>query len=108
MSLSLHMFTTHTPTRIEETGIFGNICGEKFWTELNMIQRLKNHINASKTDEPFFWKLWGIGIHDTNYINQHMINHVESVLKEDMEEKKSQNKVAQKLATITEVEDETK
>ena len=87
MSLSQHMFTTHTPTRIEETGIFCNLCGEEFWTELNMIQHLKEHINGSKTDEPFFCKLCGIGIHDKNAINQHMINHVESVLKEDMEEK---------------------
>ena len=37
-----------------------------------------------------------------------MINHVESVLKEDMEDKESQNEVIQKLATITENEDEKK
>ena len=54
MSLSQHMFTTHTPTRIEETGIFCNLCGEEFWTELNMIQHLKEHIHGCKTDEPFF------------------------------------------------------
>ena len=108
MSLSQHMFTTHTPTRIEETGIFCNLCGEEFWTELTMIQHLKEHINGRKTDEPFFCKLCGIGIHDKNAINQHMKNHVESVLKEDMEEKKFQKEVVQKLATISESEDETK
>ena len=38
-----------------------------------------------------------------------MINHVESVLKEDMEDKESRNnEVIQKLTTITESEDETK
>ena len=37
-----------------------------------------------------------------------MINHVESVLKEDMEEKEFRNEVVQKLATISESEDETK
>ena len=108
MSLSQHMFTTHTPTRIEETGIFCNLCGEEFWTELNMIQHLKEHINGSKTDEPFFCKLCGIGIHDKNAINQHMINHVENVLKEDREDKESRHKVVQKLSTITEKKDEEK
>ena len=34
MALSQHMFTTHTPTRIEETGIYCNLCGDEFWTEL--------------------------------------------------------------------------
>ena len=99
------MFPTHTPTRIRETGIFCHLCGEEFWTELNMIQHLKEHIKGSKTDEPFFCKLCGIGIHDKNAINQHMINHVESVLKEDMEEKEFRNDVVKQLATITESED---
>ena len=30
ISLSQHMFTTHTPTRIEETRIYCNLCGEEF------------------------------------------------------------------------------
>jgi hypothetical protein len=107
MSLSQHMFTTHTPTRIEDTGIFCNLCGEEFWTELNMIKHLKEHMNGSKSDEPFFCKLCGIGISDKNAINQHMINHVEAVLKEDFEAKESVNEVNQKLATIAENEDET-
>ena len=53
MSLSQNMFTTHT-TRIEETGIFCNLCGAEFWTELDMINNLKEHMNGSQTDEPFF------------------------------------------------------
>ena len=67
-----------------------------------MIQNLKEHMNGSKTDEPFFC---GIGLCDKNVINQHMINHVEGVLKEDMEDKESRNEVIQKLA---ESDDETK
>ena len=102
------MFTTHTPTRIiEETGIFFNLCGKEFWTELNMIQHLKEHINGNKTDETIFCKLRWIGIHDKNALNQYMINHVESLLKGDMEEKEFWNEVVQKLATITESKDET-
>ena len=101
------MFTTHTPTRIEETGIFCNLCGEEFWTELDMINHLKEHMNGSQTEEPFFCKLCGIGISDKNAINQHMINHVEAVLKEDFEAKESINEVIQKLDTITENEAET-
>ena len=108
MALSQHMFTTHTPTRIEETGIYCNLCGEEFWTELDMINHLKAHINGSKTDEPFFCKLCGIGLSEKNAINQHMINHVENVLQEGREAKENSNKVVKKLATITENEDETK
>ena len=97
MSLSQHMFTTYTPTRIEETGIFCNLCGEEFWTELDMINHLKEHMTGSQTDEPFFCKLCGIGISDKNAINQHMINHVEDVLKEDFEAKESQMKLFRNL-----------
>ena len=64
MALSQHMFTTHTPTRIEETGIYCNLCGEEFWTELNMIKHLKKHMDGSQTDELFFCKLCGIGLSD--------------------------------------------
>ena len=59
-------------------------------------------MKGSQTDEPFFCKLCGIGLSDKNAINQHMINHVENVLKEDREDKESTNKVVQKLSTITE------
>ena len=108
MALSQHISTTHTPTRIEETGIFCNLCGEEFWTELDIIKHLKEHINGNKTDKPFFCKLCGIGLSDKNAINQHMINHVENVLKEDLEAKETNNMVVEKLATITENEDEAK
>ena len=108
MALSQHMFTTHTPTRIEETGIYCNLCGEEFWTELNMIQHLKKHMEGSQTDEPFFCKLCGIGLSDRSAINQHMINHVENVLREDRDDKESRHKVVQKLSTITEKKDEEK
>ena len=104
MSLGQHMFTTHTPTRIEDTGIFCNLCGEEFWTELNMIKHLKEHMNGSQSDEPFFCKLCGIAISDKNAINQHMINHVEAALKEYFDAKESINEVIQKLDTITENE----
>ena len=83
--LSQHMFTTHTPTRIEETGIYCNLCGEEFWTELDMINHLTEHMKGLKTDEPFFCKLCGIGLSVKNAINRHMIDHVENVLKEDIE-----------------------
>ena len=108
MALSQHMSTTHTPKKIEETGMFCNLCGEEFWTELDIIKHLKEHINGSKTDEPFFCKLCGIGLCERNAINQHMINHVENVLKEDREAKESRHKVVQKLSTITENKDEEK
>jgi hypothetical protein len=108
MALSQHRFTTHTPTRIEETGMYCNLCGEEFWTELDMINHLKAHINGSKTDEPFFCKLCGIGLSEKNAINLHMISHVENVLLEDQEAKENCDKVVQKLATITENEDEAK
>ena len=108
MALSQHMFTTHTPTRIEETGIYCNLCGEEFWNELDMIKHLEEHIKGSKTDKPFFCKLCGIGLSERNAINQHMINHVENVLKEDREAKESRHKVVQKLSTITENKDEEK
>ena len=108
MALSQHMFTTHTPTRIEETGIYCNLCGEEFWTELDMIKHLEKHIKGSQTDEPFFCKLCGIGLSERNAINQHMINCVENVLKEDREDKESKSKVVQILSTISENEDEEK
>ena len=108
MALSQHMFTTHTPTRIEETGIYCNLCGDKFWTELDMIKHLEKHMKGSQTDEPFSCKLCGIGLSDSNVINQHVINHVGNVLKEDREDKESRNKVVQKLSTITENKDEKK
>jgi uncharacterized C2H2 Zn-finger protein len=108
MALSQHMSTTHTPTRIEETGIFCNLCGEEFWTELDIIKHLKEHINGNKTDEPFFCKLCGIGLCDKNAINKHMINHVENVLKEDLQAKEANNMVVEKLGTITGNEDEVK
>ena len=108
MALCQHMSTTHTPTRIEDTGIFCNLCGEEFWTELDIIKHLKEHINGNKNDEPFFCKLCGIGLCDENAINQHMSNHVENVLKEDLEAKETNNMVVEKLATITEIEDEAK
>ena len=108
MALSQHMFTTHTPTRIEETGIFCNLCGEEFWTELDMIKHLEEHMKGNKTNEPFFCKLCGIGLSERNAINQHMISHVENVLKEDCEAKESRKEVVQKLATITENEEEAK
>ena len=85
------MFTTHTSTRIEETGTFCNLCSEEFWTELDIINHLKEHMNGSQTDEPFFCKLCGISISDKNAINQQMINHVEAVLKEDFDAKESRN-----------------
>ena len=66
MALTQHMFATHTPTRIEETGIHCNLCGEQFWTELDMINHLKAHINCSKTDDPFFCKLCEIGLSEKN------------------------------------------
>ena len=65
-------------------------------------------MEGSQTDEPFFCKLCGIGLSDRNAINQHMINHVENVLKEDREDKESRHKVVQKLSTITEKKDEEK
>ena len=65
------------------------------------------YMNGSQTDEPLFCKLCGIGISDKNAINQHMINHVEAVLKEDFEAKESINEVIQKLDIITENEAET-
>ena len=63
-------------------------------------------MKGSQTDKPFFCKLCGIGLNNRNTINQHMINHVENVLKEDGEDKESGKKVVQKLSTITENKDE--
>ena len=108
IALSQHMSTTHTPTRIEKTGIFFNLRSGEFWTELDIIKRLKEHIIGNKTDEPFFCKLSGIGLCDKNALNQHMINHVQNILKEDLEAKETNNIVVKKLATITENEDEAK
>ena len=101
-----HMFKTHTPTRIEDTGIFCNLCGEEFWKELDMVQHLNEHINGCKTDEPSYCKLCGIGLTEKDAINKHMISHVESVLKEDNDAKATVTDVIEKLATITESEKE--
>ena len=30
------MSTGHKPTRIEETEIYYNLCGEEFWTQIDM------------------------------------------------------------------------
>ena len=106
MALSQHMFKTHTPTRIEDTGIFCNLCGEEFWKELDMVQYLNEHINGCKTDEPFYSKLCGIGFTEKDAINKRMISHAESVLKEDNDAKATVNEVIEKLATITESEKE--
>ena len=108
----LHSFSTCSQTiylqGFKETGIFCNLCGEEFWTELDMIKHLEEHMKGNKTNEPFFCKLCGIGLSERNAINQHMISHVENVLKEDCEAKESRKEVVQKLATITENEEEAK
>ena len=98
------MFKTHTPTRIEDTGIFSNLCGEEFWKELDMVQHLNEHIKGFKTDEPLYCKLCGIGVTEKDAINKQMISHVESVLKEDNDAKATVNEVIEQLATITESE----
>ena len=106
MALSHNMFKTHTPTRIEDTGIFCNLCGEEFWNELDIVHHLNEHIKGCKTDEPFYCKLCGIGLTEKDAINKHMISHVESVLKEDKDAKASFNEVVEKFSTITESENE--
>ena len=37
-----------------------------------------------KTDGPFFCKLCGIGLSEKNAINKQMIDHVDSVINEDI------------------------
>ena len=54
---------------------------------MNTIEHLKEHMNGSQTDEPFFCKLCEIGLSDKNAINQNMMNHVETILKEEFEAK---------------------
>ena len=49
MSLCQHMFVTHISTRIEETRMFCNICGEVFLTELEMTKYLQEPMKVSKT-----------------------------------------------------------
>ena len=90
------MFKTHTPTRIEDTGIFCNLCGEEFWKELGLVQHLNEDIKGCKTNESFYCKLCGIGLTETDAITKHMRSHVESVLKEDMDSKASVYEVVEK------------
>ena len=71
-----------------------------------MVQHLNEHIKGCKTDEPFYCKLCGIGLTEKDAINNHMISHVESVLKEDNDAKATVNEGIEKLATITESEKE--
>ena len=61
-----------------------------------MVQHLNEHIKGCKTDEPFYFKLCGIGLTEKDAINKHMISHVESVLKEDYDAKATVNKVVDK------------
>ena len=43
------MFVTHISTRIEETRIFCNLCGEEFWAELEKIKHLEESMKVRKT-----------------------------------------------------------
>ena len=44
-------------------------------------------MKGSKTDDPFFCKLFENGLSKRNAINQHKINHEGNVLKKSMEAK---------------------
>ena len=49
VALNQHMFGTHIPTRIRETRLFCSLCGEDFWTELDVIKHLEEPMNGRKS-----------------------------------------------------------
>ena len=91
---------------MEKLRIYFNLCSAEFGTEIDMIKYLEEHMQEIRCTEPFFSKLCGIGLSERYAINQLMMNHVENVLKEDVEAKETTNKVIKKLATIIANEDE--
>ena len=49
VALNQHMFATHISTRIKGTRLFCSLCGEDFWTELDVIKHLEEPMNGRKS-----------------------------------------------------------
>ena len=99
----------HTPTIIEETWFFGDLCGKEFLKELDMVHHLNKHIiyEGLLTPWTFFCRLCRDALTEKDTINKHRICHIENVLKKIWMQRPSINYLGEKLATTSESKHES-